>query len=170
MQQQSVLEASPYEKALGEAEDQHLGKESKVNTLLQAVFVDQIDGIAQDELDTVARYRAKKLFGATDEQVRPKFDTENAEANDVAGRSITICDNYSITHPQPPAPIQPALPVQQTNPVLPWILATALGAGGLGAGIAALWKYKSEAKPSNPPTNSSTLQGVGSTTELVQPK
>lgn len=68
-----------------EAGQNYLGKQAKLETAADAVVVRQIAEIADDEVDTVQRYREKKVF--------------NGKGGSAARRSkpmgdFIVCDNY----------------------------------------------------------------------------
>lgn len=113
------------EAAKAEAAQQYMAKMAKIDSAHAALALDHLATIAEDEENTVRRYREKTVFGGDGAATSPGI-------SDV-GRSLILADNISYNEPQ----LQPQ---QHQNPqrrtgvdVLPWVLVAALTAGGLGA-------------------------------------
>ncbi len=94
--------------SLAEARDQHLAKESKIDTMLKAVGLDNIAAAAEIEEQAVRHRLAKSGL------------LPQGSASDVGDRQLTIADN--ITY------------VQKTSP-WPWVIAAcALLTGAMALG------------------------------------
>lgn len=155
--------------ATAEAAQSALAKESKLHIAQQAVFVGQMAQIAQDEVESVRALKNKKVF---DGQL-PARTTARDDMN------IIVCDDFNEKpEPPPPAQTQPAEPAKSSSSaMLPWLLVAGLTAGAAGLGAGYLLNRDDpqptvvEKKVETPTgTTTTTVRGVGSTVELVQPK
>jgi hypothetical protein len=147
-----------------EAAKQLIDNESALHVASGAIMLNHLRALAVAEEETVDRYREKKLFGATNEDLKRK-------AGDMASQGpLIICDDYKpdmSTHPP-----QVVIPPTPQNNLVPWIVATALAAGGVGV-MANHWMdrgTKPAVEQPKPPPGTSTTIGVGKTVELIQPK
>lgn len=101
----------PLQETLDEAA-QTLGKTVKVELGRQAVHLQQLQQIAQDEINDVRRLKAKHLGGEWAQAAK--------KADDVG--DMIICDDYHRND----------RPVATGSKLVPLVLAAALGASGLG--------------------------------------
>ena len=164
------VEISLLEASRAEAAQQYLAKMAKIESGHAALGLDHMATLAEDEEDTVRRYREKKLFGGDGASTAAATEAKGM------GRSLILADN--ITYHDPAPPPQPApQPTSSNSSMLPWLLAAGMAAGGAGLlGGYLLTKDKDqtpvvEKKVETPTgTTTTTVKGVGSTVELVQPK
>lgn len=104
--------------AQGEAAQQYLGKQAKIQTGYDAVMLAHNAQIAADEVADVRKLKAKHLG----EQWAAQKAGEPME--------IIVCDDYHHNDAPPASPVVPGL----LQKALPWILAGALGLGTGGLG------------------------------------
>lgn len=104
--------------AMGEAAEQHLGKESKVQVADQAVTAKNMSDLYQDELQAVRRLRDMHVFGG-----------EKKPLGDTAFGDLVLCDDLIIHPPQSNGGgwIKGAL--------IGAALASGIGGGALGLGL-----------------------------------
>lgn len=122
------------EQAIDQTVIDSLPKLGKLLQARQAVFVDDIDKLAESERDAVNRYREKTVFG---NDMPPR--KQESEGDDMG---VFIADDIRIEQPKPP-----------DNKTPLWakaLLAGTLLVGGAGAGVAASYML---AKPTDGTTS-----------------
>jgi len=103
-----------------------LPKRGKLSTTLDAVMVDQLDHLGQNEIDNAQRFMEMAVF--KDDKKSP------AEATEEMNRNLVVADNITYNTPQPPQPPQK----KSMAPAL--ILAAALASGVGGWAVAQMQK------------------------------
>jgi hypothetical protein len=142
------------EKALGEIAEDVTDKRGKLNNLLEAVIVDDMDQIAESERDRVSRYYEEKVFNKN-KNTECEQEASCQEREEDMRRTLIVADNITIgqqekqQQPQQPRQPQPEQPKKKFN-ILPYVL-TAAACLATGSAIPLAAKYFSD-KPevSNP--------------------
>lgn len=152
-----------------ETAQQVMAKEAKLDVAEKALMLGHKATISQDEEDTVRRYRDMKVFGGDGAKT-----AENGGKKDMR---IVVCDDYKVVPEVVTTPASQSQP-PSSSPMLPWLLTASLAAGGAGLGLGWLLNRGNEQQPpviekkveTPQGTTTTTVKGVGSTVELVQPK
>lgn len=148
------MRAPPISQSVNEAAEQALSKQTKIETMANAIFAKHLATIAEADAQDVAFLKAKRLGGPWADALK------NAEAK-VPG-DMTICDdqitnNYYGVQPAQPAQQPPAATPAKSS-VWPWV-AGLVGTGVLGAGITGGAMALANKQPQPAVTNTSTTEG-----------